>query len=678
MNAPIELNDQQRTIIELGQDLRLAHKTIFRAKHPQETPPFHYEIMELWRAGVQHALIMAFRGAGKSTIGEEHITLAGCYRRFTNCLILADTWTRAVEHLQKIRNEYETNPLIETLFGSLVGSTWTDEKLVLANGLVIQALGRGQSLRGTKHLDWRPDYVFIDDVEDVESTQDMAQINKTMRWLMSEVIPALAPGYRLRMNGTPLHPHSVLMQMSRDPAWIKRIYPIEYRDQDGKRQASWPARFPLEDVDKLSAMYARRGMTREFMQEYMCEAEDVAAKPFASTTFKIEPLVRTWQNTFAVYDPARTTAATSAMTGKVVYSWMGNRLVVWSADGQFWKPDEIVSDIFATFLKYGTASIFVEEDGLNEWLLQPIRQEQTRRSLFFPITGVKAPRGKIAFINQLQPFFKAGEIVFAQAFPELQAQLQNFPTGRIDIPNALAYALKLRPGLPVYESFDASNFMEEAEIIPMQQVILAVNASTQYTTAALLQIIDGGLRVYADWLREGDPGQCLQGIVADAGVFSQVRFRLMAPIEHFERYGNTGLVHAAARVPCEIYPGGPITQGRNGIRKLLGVERRGHAAVQVASTARWTLNAMAGAHAFGVDQHTGQLLDAPTAGPYRTLMEGVESVAALLGVAELADDGRAYDVTADGRRFLTSRGGTLEIRPTKADWGALLSNVPRR
>jgi hypothetical protein len=629
--------------------------------------------MDLWTAGVQHALIMAFRGAGKSTIGEEHITLAACYRRFTNCLILADTWTRAVEHLQKIRNEFETNPLIETLFGSLVGSTWTDEKLVLANGIVIQALGRGQSLRGTKHLDWRPDYVFIDDVEDVDSTQDMAQINKTMRWLMSEVIPALAPGYRLRMNGTPLHPHSVLMQLSRDPAWLKRVYPIEYRSPEGERLPAWPARFPLVDVDRMSEMYARRGMTREFMQEFMCEAEDVAAKPFAATTFKVEPIIKTWQNSFAVYDPARTTLVSSAMTGKVVYSWIGNRLVVWDADGAFWKPDEIVADIFKTFQTHAPAVIYVEEDGLHEWLLQPIRQEQARRSLFFPVTGVKAPKGKIAFINALQPFFKAGEVIFAKQFPELQSQLQNFPTGRIDIPNALAYALKLRAGMPVYEDFDGSNFVEEAEINPTQQLVLAVNASAQYTTAALLQIIDGGLRVYADWLREGDPGQCLTGIVADAGVFAQRRFKLIAPAEHFERYGNTGLVPAAAHIPCEIYPGGPVMQGRNGLRKLLGIERRGHAAVQVASTAHWTLNAMAGAHAFAVDSSTGKLHDAPVSGPYRTLLEGIESTAALLGVAELADEERAYAVTPDGRRFLTSRGGTMEMRPTKADWATLLS-----
>jgi len=39
---------------------------------------------------------------------------------------------------------------------------------VLANGACAQAFGRGQSLRGVKHLDIRPDLVFADDVEEDE------------------------------------------------------------------------------------------------------------------------------------------------------------------------------------------------------------------------------------------------------------------------------------------------------------------------------------------------------------------------------------------------------------------------------------------------------------------------------------------------------------------------------
>jgi hypothetical protein len=48
----------------------------------------------------------------------------------------------------------------------------------------------------------------------------------------------------------------------------------------------------------------------------------------------------------------------------------------------------------------------VEEDGLNEFLMQPIRQEQVRRGMMLPVEGVRAPIGKIDFIRALQPFFR--------------------------------------------------------------------------------------------------------------------------------------------------------------------------------------------------------------------------------------------------------------------------------
>lgn len=668
------LTDQHKAIVDLGANRYLAHQTIFASKHPQQTPQFHYDIMRLWSSEHPHALVMAFRGAAKSTLAEQAITLAACYREFKNCVILGDTWTRAVERLQKIRNEFETNVLLEGLFGSLVGPTWTDDKLVLANGCVIQALGRGQSMRGTKYLDDRPDLCFLDDIEDAESCMSDAAIDKTMRWLMGEVVPAMAPGYRMRLNGTPLHPKSVLMQLYNDDGWQSLRIPIEYIDADGERHSAWPQRFPLADIDRRKASYARLGLTTQYMQEYMCEAEDIAGKPFERSMLKVEPRVRTWESVYVVYDPARTTNKTSATTGKVVYSWIGNRLHVWDATGSFWKPDELVSDLFATAVTYQPIAVYIEADGLNEWLLQPIRQEQTRRGLLLPVLPVKAPKGKQQFIMQLQPFFKAGEITFDKNLPDLTQQLLNFPTGRIDVPNALAYALQERPGAPVYDGFTGENVVDNLQIAYHAPIWLALNATTQHTTGALVQVIDGGLNVVTDFVREGDPGNALAGIVADAGVVAgRGRCSALAVPAHFERYDTVGLLAGARRVPCDVRPAGQVMDGRARLRTLLQERRKGMPAVKVSSAAVWTLNALAGGFCYTVDKKTGMLSDLPKPGPYQTLMEGIESVAALTQLAQDADD-RRYAYSADGRRYLTTRGGEPDgPRPSKSDWGVVLS-----
>ena len=189
----------------------------------------------------------------------------------------------------------------------------------------------------------------------------------------------------------------------------------------------------------------------------MCVAEDPKTKIFKSEMFKVQPRVRTWEPVFAMYDPARTTKATSATTGWAVFSWLSNRLVIWDVGAGLWKPDEIVSHVFAVAEQYNPVTIGVEEDGLNEFLMQPLRHEQLRRNFIIPVQPMRAPKGKIAFIEGLQPFFLAGEISFAKRCEELEQQLLGFPAGRIDAPNALAYALRMRPGLVVYEDFGSDN-----------------------------------------------------------------------------------------------------------------------------------------------------------------------------------------------------------------------------
>jgi predicted phage terminase large subunit-like protein len=131
-------------------------------------------------------------------------------------------------------------------------------------------------------------------------------------------------------------------------------------------------------------------------------------------------------------------------------------MVIWDAGAEMWKPDELIDHVFKIADQYQPVEIGVEEDGLNEFVLQPLRHEQLRRNMLVPIRAMKAPKGKIAFIESLQPFFLAGEVSFAKELPALVQQFLAFPTGHIDAPNALAYALRMRPGLVVYDDFSSS------------------------------------------------------------------------------------------------------------------------------------------------------------------------------------------------------------------------------
>ena len=651
------LDPKSEIILKLGREPRLAHAVLFGHRHPNLTPDFHYEVIDLWHSPHPRILIQAFRGAAKSTIAEESIIVQACLRQFKNGIILGETYDRAVERLRAIKHEFETNDMIAELFGNLVGSVWSEGKIILANGVIIQAFGRGQSLRGSKHLDWRPDRAFGDDIENEESVASDEAIAKTMRWVMSVVLPALDPSALVRINGTPLHPRSVIMQLAADRDWLTRTYPIEHRGLDGELKATWEDRFSLPWVGAKRESYARLGLQDHFQQEFMCKAEDPAMKPFTPDLFRVEPLVRTWQAVYAMYDPARTVKATSASTGVAIWSWVNNRLIVWDAYAGMWKPDETIDDMFKVDDLYRPIVLGVEEDGLHEFILQPLRQEQLRRAYAIPIRPLKAPKGKFDFIRGLQPFFKAKEVIFAKELPDAMAQFLGFPTGKIDVPNALAYALRLRPGAPMYDGFSVQNVAEELPIVRRQPVYLAVNGNAQHTTAALVQVIEGGLHVITDWVREGDPGSRLSDIAREAGFEAEAggKVRVFAGPDHFSQYDTIGLRAAARKIPTDVGRGGAQHVGREEIRALFGRLARGRPAFFVSTRARWTLNALSGGYCKDVGKN-GMLAEFPVPGPYCTLMEGIESFAALLKSSSIRDDEPVnYATTADGRRYISSR-----------------------
>jgi hypothetical protein len=83
------------------------------------------------------------------------------------------------------------------------------------------------------------------------------------------------------------------------------------------------------------------------MMEYMVQASNPELQKFKAEQMRVVPHIRTWQPTLAVYDPARTVKKeTSSMTGHVVASWIGTKLVIWEGDGRFLMPDEMIKDLF--------------------------------------------------------------------------------------------------------------------------------------------------------------------------------------------------------------------------------------------------------------------------------------------------------------------------------------------
>jgi hypothetical protein len=654
---------REQTLVEFHQDRWLAHSVLFSHRHHDSSAPMHKEIIaDIYNPDARFSL-EGFRGLGKSTLLEEAAIVRAAFREFHNMVIVGASHTRACERLAAVKHEIEYNDNLGMVFGALKGTTWRDDKIVLSNGLCIQALGRDQAMTGLKHLDYRPDSALVDDVEDPEEVRTDAEREQTWVWFIKTFLPALDhPLFSwVRVLGTRRGSGS-LPERLENSGWRVRKFPIEHLDGDGNRTATWPAKFPIPVIDRMKQTY--KGDMHTWMQEYMCTASSEADRVFTRDSFRVEDVTRTWQATYAMIDPARTTSRQSATTGWAVWSWMQNRLIVWAAGAELLKPDEIIDLTFTIAQEYNPIWIGVEEDGLNEFILQPLRHEQARRQVTIPVRAMRAPKGKHDFIRGLQPFFSAREVIFASPLPELEEQLLSFPTGKIDAPNALAYALTMRPASPIYDSF-TQDHISDIDPIAQRPLYLAANATRSSVSAILVQQVDGQLRVYADWILEGSPAEAVARIYAEASLegdtarmverpakrdwsealklpntrheLSRQPIRWVVPPHHRDQWNNVGLLQAIQRIPSQAACGAPEVSGRELLRSGLSKLSRGQPAVVVSERAQWTLRAFTGGYSRSLVKGGG-LADHADDGPYRVLMEGLESFAGMISHPKEEDE----------------------------------------
>lgn len=652
---------REQALLAYREDRPLAHATLFEGKrHKNERAPFHRElILDFHNPAIELLCQIVFRGGAKSTIAEEAIDIMAGLREFEHCFIVGASLEKAMERLHAIRRIIEKNERYKYVFGDIRGKPWTDEALETNTGITIMAMGRGQAIRGTKAEDIRPDLMLVDDIEDRVSLSTPEGRKKIKDWFWDELLPSGDDQLRVRMLSNDQHPECIANDLEKEGSgFIVRRYPWEYQDpQTGERRATWPDRFPLDRIDAVKKRFYSQGKADEYNANYMCRSRAPEDKPFRRDMFRhagqdgVPAIARTWHPVFAMIDPARSVRATAATTGFAAWSVIAGKRIVWDAWARRMLPSEIIDFLFTFNAEYRPVRIGFEKDGLNEWAMQPIRQEQARRRTMLPMEAIAAPKGKIDFIRGLQWSFMAGETIFAKPLPDLEGQLVGFPSGYIDAPNALAYCQIIGAGQPIYEDFTLEHVREDV-VVGDQTAWLALNAFGPYTTGVLVQAAEGGIKVLCDWVREGDPQDLVPDIVREANLECARPPALCAGPQHWERYANAGLVQACRRIPAEVRRAGLPGAGRNELRVLLRRVSRGVPAVVVSGRARWTMNALAGGYSCEV--RNGQVIVDAEDGPYKVLCQGLESFLAMMHSVAAEAPGHLNATAGDGRQFFSA------------------------
>jgi hypothetical protein len=212
------------------------------------------------------------RGHAKSTHMDIFIPLwLMCQKkRQINVMVLVGkSEDNAQTLLADIQSELQFNKRYAHDFGEQYDrGHWLDGEFVTKDGVAFFARGRGQSPRGLRYRDSRPDYIVIDDIDDDELCQNEARVAKLTDWVREALFGTFgAAGGRFIMVGNLISKNSVLARVSQ----IENVKVSRVNAYDKHGNPSWPAFWTKERIEDKRLFMGYRAFEKEYMNNPLVE-----------------------------------------------------------------------------------------------------------------------------------------------------------------------------------------------------------------------------------------------------------------------------------------------------------------------------------------------------------------------------------------------------------------------
>lgn len=185
--------------------------------------------------------VLAPRGGAKSTL----VSLAYPLRRALEgrepyIWIISETKEQAQALLGHIKDELENNELLAYAYPGAAGRgpTWRVDKIVMRNGVVIDAFGTGQKLRGRRSRQNRPTLVLCDDLQSDNVITSPPLRAKHANWFHGTVLKAGSERTNFFNVATALHRDALGFALTKTPGWTSKVF---------RAIEKWPDKLDLWD-----------------------------------------------------------------------------------------------------------------------------------------------------------------------------------------------------------------------------------------------------------------------------------------------------------------------------------------------------------------------------------------------------------------------------------------------
>jgi len=379
---------------------------------------FHEEWAGLSDVQEEIIPIAAPRRHAKSTFFTFGVPVHDCaYQNKHFDMIISDSNDQATGFTLPIRIELEENPRLIHDFGNFRGRRWRDADFTTAHGVRILARGRGEKVRGLKNLQYRPDRVIIDDLENDKNVKNPRLVKEALDWLLTAVLGSLADNYSFLMVGNLFAPRSVLSQLinAKDEETGEKLYPLAkvydcYREDDSPL---WPDMWPKESLEKLKRRMGTVRFNREMRNKVGAEESPIREEWILYVPAPEILIPKVWQ-VAAFLDPSGKGTETTDFKSivavgqekdsrmmEVLHAWIRHATVnaMWDA---VWQICE----------EFG-CGMGVEINMFEDFLIDSYKAHAEKSGRFIRLVKMRHTTDKIArIVNRLAPLVEFGKLRF--------------------------------------------------------------------------------------------------------------------------------------------------------------------------------------------------------------------------------------------------------------------------
>jgi hypothetical protein len=442
-----------REAIALGaRDIPTFGQIWFQRTLRQKSPQFHYDMSAVIQNPLHRQIgFMVFRDGAKTTLARITVAQRISYCISRTIMFVNISGTKAQHSLRWIKKQVEFNKPWAQAFGIRKGDKWSDEWCTIVNSqnetvnLVAQGITSG--LRGLNIDDYRPDFIFCDDISDLENTATDEQRAKGREAFFAQLVRSLSPASesplsQIVLAQTPINSHDLICQAAKDPTFA--VFRHSCFSPDG--QSAWPERRSTESLLKEKEGYIRRNQLSTWLAEMECTLVSGESQAFKRIWLRYWNVYPDEARFFVVLDPASSEEKKADFFAIVVMCvYQGKYYILDYSLARGMMPDMAWQKVLEYTETYRCRDIIIETVAYQKILAWYFRKQMQDTRTWFTIHEYRDRRRKddriVQAITTTAPY---GGLLIREGMAEFEEVFELYGPGyegKVDLIDAVAMGI---------------------------------------------------------------------------------------------------------------------------------------------------------------------------------------------------------------------------------------------